>query len=204
MKEKRFEEFAASVAILNGLLAFLYAFTFIVLARSLPELSNLLSPFFLMVGGLLTTAVMVELHQQLRKVNGGFALWALIIGSLGAAGAMIHGGFDLANAIHVPDSTPAYQANLPNPVDPRGLMTFGLSGVALLVWSWLLSKAGGYSKQLVRTGYLLSALLILLYLARLVLLRPAHPIVVGLAIPTGLIVNPLWYLWLGATWWRSR
>lgn len=204
MPDKRFMELAAAGAILNGVIGFLYAFSFVVLSRSLPELGNILSPHFLLVGGLLTTLVLMGLYHQLQGRDRGLAQWALLVGIIGAAGAIIHGGYDLANAVHTPDATPAYQANLPNPVDPLGLLTFGVTGLSLLGWAWLLSHARGYSKWLARTAYALAILMILLYLTRLTILQATHPAVASLAIITGFVVNPLWYLWLGATWWRAK
>src|SRR5438105_10801903 len=41
----------------------------------------------------------------------------------------IHGAYDLANVLHPPTS-PA--VDFPNAVDPRGVLTFGLAGIALI------------------------------------------------------------------------
>ncbi|MDP9243568.1 MAG: hypothetical protein M3O77_00615 [Chloroflexota bacterium] len=59
------------------------------------------------------------------------AFWALALGLAGALGAALHGGYDLANAINPPASDPI--ANLPSPIDPRGLLTFGVSGLGARV-----------------------------------------------------------------------
>ena len=54
------------------------------------------------------------------------------------------------------------------------------------------------------TSYLAAVLLIVLYLGRLILLNPANPVILGAAVLSGFIVNPLWYIWLGVTLLRGR
>jgi hypothetical protein len=46
--------------------------------------------------------------------------------------------------------------------------------------------------------YALGALLIVVYLGRLIVLSPGSPFVLYPAALTGFIVNPIWYIWLGA------
>ncbi|MBI4101172.1 hypothetical protein HY441_01705 [Candidatus Microgenomates bacterium] len=202
MKNTKYLEFAATSAILNGLMAWLYAFSFIILSRSLPEVGNVLSPTFFLLGGLLSTAVMVGLFTQLERTNRGYALWALVIGVVAALGTLIHGGYDLANSLQTLDSTPAYLASVPNPVDPRGLLSFGIMGVAILAWSWLISQDKRFTKGLAFLGYGLGGLLVLLYCARLAILAASHPAVVIPAVLVGFVVFPAWQIWLGLTFWK--
>ncbi len=42
-----------------------------------------------------------------------------------------------------------------------------------------------------------AVLLVLTYLGRLVILTPTNPLVAGPAALVGLVVNPVWYIWLG-------
>lgn len=115
-------------------------------------------------------------------------------------GAALHGGYDLATVIH-PPATPVPE--LPNPVDPRGLLTFGFTGVALLKLSWLMGRSQGFPRNLPVLGYLSGVLLLVIYLARLLILDPTNPLLLYPVLAEGFIVNPLWYLWLGATLRRS-
>ncbi len=66
----------------------------------------------------------------------------------------------------------------------------------------------GRSKQFPRGlsywGYLLAILLIVLYLGRLIILDPKHPLVAADALLSGFVVKPVWYLWLGIVLWRSK
>ena len=194
-----FQRFGGLCAILAGIFGFLYALAFIVIARSNPELGGMLSALFLTIGGLLSTAVFVALYAHLLKADSSFAFWAGALGVIASAGSALHGGYDLANAIHVPDSIPANLANLPNQVDPRGLLTFGVTGIALLVIAWMIVGTGVLPTNLGYLGYVLAVLLIVIYLARLIILDATHPLIVVTVLITGFVINPIWNIWLGIT-----
>jgi len=104
-------------------LGFLYSLAFIVVSRSNAQLGGLLASLFLLLGGLTTTAALMALFQRVQSTDEGFASWGRALAIAGAVGSIIHGGYDLANAIHVPESGPLNLSNLPNAVDPRGLLT---------------------------------------------------------------------------------
>jgi hypothetical protein len=95
-------------------------------------------------------------------------------------------------------------ADLPNPVDPRGLLTFGLAGVALLVLGLLIARSAALPRRLGYLACLNGALLVLLYLGRLLIVDPANLLVVIPALLTGFLLNPLWYGWLGVWFLRAR
>jgi hypothetical protein len=182
-----FEGFAGTCAVLAGVAGFLYAVAFVVLQ------SVLLSELFLMLGGLLSVAALVAVYERLRETDAAFALLALLLGVAGALGAAVHGGYDLANAFNPPPSLP----DLPNPVDPRGLLTFGAAGIALFVVAWLIVRGGRFPRGLAYLAYLSAVLLVALYLGRLTVLDPASPVIVLPAQLNGFLVNPALYIWLG-------
>src|SRR5688500_10869435 len=64
-----FERFAGTCAVLAGVAGFLYAVAFVVLQNIL------LSGLFLMLGGLLSTAVLAGVYDRLRETDASFALW---------------------------------------------------------------------------------------------------------------------------------
>lgn len=192
--EGSFERFGGWCAILAGVGGLLYAIAFVIVARSAPALGAFLSALLLTANGLLATSVMTALYQQLRSANPATALWALVLGSVGALGATIHGGYDLANAFHPPAGL---AADLPSQIDPRGLLTFGVSGIALLINAWLIRRDSAFPRGLGLLTYLLGALLLLIYLARLIILSPADPILLVPVLLTGFLINPAWYIWLG-------
>lgn len=189
-----FEQFAGVCSIFAGVVHFLYAVAFVVISRSAPELGALLSALFLLLAGLLSLTAFAGIYQRLRDTEAGFAMWALLLSSLGTLGAAIHGGYDLANSLN---PMTGYASNLPSQIDPRGLLTFGIVGVSVFVFAWLMGCQGQFPKGLVFAGYLLAALLIVIYLARLIILDPANPVLLVPVLVTGFVVNPGWYVWLG-------
>jgi hypothetical protein len=189
-----FERFAGVCAVLAGISGFLYAIAFVVLQD---ELS---SGLFLRLGGLLTTAALVGIYERLRETDPSFALLALLLGVAGSLGSAVHGGYDLANVINPPTSMP----ELPNPVDPRGLLTFGVAGVALIVASWPIIRGGRFPRGLGYLGYVSAILLLALYLGRLIILDPTSPVILVPALLNGLVANPIFYVWLGLALLRGR
>jgi hypothetical protein len=190
-----YERFAGVCSIGAGLAGFLYAVAFILLRN------DLFSALFLLLTGFLSTAALVAVYHRLRSTDADFALWGLLLGIVGALGATIHGGYDLANAINPPAGAPL---DLPSQIDPRGLLTFGVAAIALFVVAWLIGQGRQLPIGLSYLGYLSALLLIILYLARLVIHDPANPIILGPALLNGFLVNPAWYIWLGIILWRGR
>jgi hypothetical protein len=190
-----FEKFAGWGAILAGISGFLYSVSFIVLQN------DLLSALFLMLGGLFSTAALTALYQRLRGTESGFAVLGLLLSLSAALGSAIHGGYDLANALHPPASL---ATDLPNPIDPRGLLTFGVASLGLFLFSWLMSQDAGFPNGLAYLGYLSAILMIVLYLGRLIILQATSLAIVIPALLEGFIVNPLWYVWLGLTLTRDQ
>ena len=190
-----YTRFASLAAIVAGIGGVLYSIDFTAVVQgwrtSAPELGA-----FLLVGGILTAAVFVALNERLRAVESGFASLALVVGVVAAFGSALHGGYDLTNALHpelAKDATAL--TNLPSQVDPRGLATFGLSGLAVLIFAWLITRDRGLPRGLGYLGIVLGILLIVVYLGRLIVFHPT-PLLAPAAI-TGLIINPIWYIWLG-------
>jgi hypothetical protein len=191
-----FERFAGLSAILAGIAGLLYSISFVVLKN------DLLIALFLMLGGLFSTAALVAVYNRLKETDATFALWALLLSIAGAFGALIHGGYDLANAINPPGVNVAL-ASLPSTVDPRGLLTFGVAGLGVFGIAWLMGRSGQFPRGLSYWGYLLAVLLVVLYLGRLIILDPKNPIVLVDALLSGFIVNPVWYVWLGVVLWGA-
>ena len=188
VRSASFERFAGACAVLAGITGFLYAVAFIILQNVL------LSGLFLMLVGLFTSAALVAVYQRLRETDASFALFALLLGLAGALGSAVHGGYDLANAINPPSSS---MPDLPNPVDPRGLLTFGVSGIAPFSVAGLVGRGGQFPRGLGYLGYVSAVLLVVLYLGRLIVFNPASPVILVPALLNGFLVNPIFYLWLG-------
>jgi hypothetical protein len=190
-----FEKFAGWMALLAGISGFLYSVAFIVLQN------NLLSALFLLLGGLFSSAALTALYQRLRGAESGFALLGLLLALSAALGSAIHGGYDLANALHPPASL---NTDLPNPIDPRGLLTFGIAGLGLFLLAWLMTQEMIFPKNLAYLGILSAVLMIILYLGRLIILQATSFVIVIPALLEGFLVNPIWYLGLGLTFLRDQ
>jgi hypothetical protein len=189
-----FEKLAGWAALLAGISGFLYSIAFIVLQ------SNLLSALFLMLGGLFSAAALTALYQRLRGTESGFALLGLLLTLSAALGSAIHGGYDLSNTLHPPASL---NMDLPNPIDPRGLLTFGIAGLGLFILSWLMTQELRFPKNLAYLGILSAILMIVLYLGRLIILQATSLVIIIPALLEGFIVNPIWYISLGLAFLRS-
>ena len=198
-----FERFAGWAAIAAAASGLLYSISFVVIARADAGTGSLLSAIFLLLGGLLASAVFVALYRSLLDTDTSFALWALALGLVAALGSAIHGGYDLANAINPPSENLLAEADLPHPMDPRGLLTFAVTGMAVAVFAWLMRRDERFPTALALVGFANAALLVVIYLGRLIVLDPGSPIILVPAALAGFVVNPLWLGWLGLVLLRS-
>ena len=154
----------------------------------------LLSSIFLTSIGLLSTVVLVAVYDRLRETNATSAILALVLGLVGALGSAVHGGYDLAIALSLPALAPG---DLPSQIDPRGLLTFGVSGIALFIVACLICRGRQFPIGLAYLGGVSAVLLVLLYLGRLTVQDPTNPVVLVPAVLNGFLVGPAWYLWMG-------
>ena len=118
-----------------------------------------------------------------------------MIGVAGAIGSALHGAYDLAPLAHkVPGGVP-----LPaNPSDPRGFATFALSALAVAIISWLILRGGGgFDRRLAYVGFGAAVLLVVIYLGRLIAYDPNLGWLKATAYASGLVVNPVFFVWLG-------
>jgi hypothetical protein len=199
---RTFERFAGACAGLVALGGVGYAIAFVFTVHSAPRGAAYASALFLLGGGLVSMVVMIALYQRLRSTDPSFALFALLLGVAGALGSSIHGGFDLAVlAKRPPNSVANFPANL---VDPRGLLTFGFTALALLVLGWLIVRGALLPRALGYLAFLGGALLLIVYLGRLIVLNPKSPGLLTAAVISGFVVSPLWFLWVGWILWRGQ
>lgn len=191
-----FDRFAGFAAIAAGVFGIVYSIAFVVLKQ------QAIYAICLMLGGLASTVVMVALYRHLRAAEPGLAQVGLLLGVVAALGSSIHAGYDLANAINPPAA--AGSSDLPSQIDPRGLLTFGVAGIVLLGFSWLMSSSNRFPHSLAYLGYLLALLLVVIYLGRLIILDPNSPAILLPAALAGFLANPAWNIWLGLTLLKSN
>jgi hypothetical protein len=182
-----FARFASACAYLAAAAGLAYSVTFVATTDDDSRFGEGLEGAFLLAGGVLAVAVFAALYELVREREPGFALLALLLGVGGGFGAAIHGAYQLALAVE----DLAAEGDLPNAVDPRGFLTFGVTAGAVAIFALLLRG------RLRAVGLVLAVLLAILWIGRLVggdaddvaLLLPA-----ALA---GLVANPLWYVLVG-------
>lgn len=201
MGTRGFERSAGAAAIVVGIGGLLYSIAFVVVARVAPDASRFLAALFLLLGGVVAIEVLAALYRRLREVDAGFALVGFMLGFAGALGSAIHGAFDLANVLHPPAAP--FPADAANFADPRGFLTFGLAGLGLFVVSKLMTRTPAFPRRLANLGYLSAALLVLIYLGRLIVFDATSLLILVPAALEGFVVNPVWYVWLGLTLWRG-
>ncbi len=198
MRSTPVDRTASLAAILAAVAGLVYSVAFVVLQNAL------LYSLCLMIGGLLAVVALVALFERLGQVDEQVARLGLVFGAVAALGATIHGGYDLANVLNPPAAVPEGVAGLPSQIDPRGLLTFGVAGLAVLIAGLLMRRHPAFSRGFTALTFVLGALLIMVYLGRLIVLTPSSPLVLLPAALTGFIVNPLWYLLLGLNLRRSE
>jgi hypothetical protein len=183
-----FERFASVCAILAALTGLSYALAFVVFH------SALYAGLSLMIGGLLGTAIVVAISERLRVHEPAFAMLGLILGAAASLGAVVHGGFDLANALHPP--TNGFPADLPNTVDPRGLLVFGARSLWVFLFMWLAAQRRALSSWTIWLGYASAILSFALYAGRLFILDPTNLAIGGPALVEGFVVHPVFLLFV--------
>jgi hypothetical protein len=188
-----YRRFAGTTAYLVAIGGLAYSVLFVIAVKAGSAPAETASWAILLAGGILSTVVLVALYQILRETDPGFAMWGLLMGFVGAAGSIIHGGFELARVIpiEVPVTLPA------NAVDPRGLLTFGLTGLGLVILSALIRRTPGLPDGLGTLGIGLGILLVLVYLGRLFIVDPNEPVLLGAAALAGVVAHPAFFVWLG-------
>jgi hypothetical protein len=187
-----FDKLAGTSAILVAVAGFAYSVTFSLYVKKGYDWAFTASVTELAVGGLLTFVVIVALYQRLRIVDASYALMALLLGGLGAAGALVHGSYDLS--VKIKQLGVALGAN---PVDPRGVLVFAVSGLALGVVGLLILSGGAFPKALGRLAVAGSVLLLVVYFGRLTVFDPNNAVLAGAALIAGVIVLPAFYVGVG-------
>lgn len=194
MRPGSFERFAGGCAIAGAAGGLAYSIAFVVFLERGTHAAGVLASVLLLIGGVLLTAVFAGLFAHLGPAGGGFALWGGALGIAAGVATAIHGGWDVAV---LANPVKGLNGDLPNAVDPRGLATFALSGLSVLIASWIVVTSGALPRRLGYLGMVAGALGIYVYLGRLIILNPKSPAVLPFAVLSGFVVTPVWFGWLG-------
>jgi hypothetical protein len=188
-----FDRFAGVCAIITGLSSVLYAVFFLLVKG---QLNVYLPPIFLALGSFLALAPLVAIYPQVRHEDEGFARWALLLAAVGYLGAAAHAIFSLAAAM--PKAIEVGSARDLNLADPRGFLAFFVTGVAVLIFAWLIQRSGVFPVGLAYVGYALGVSLILLFLGNLATATNlSSPLILIPGAVASLLAAPAWNIWLG-------
>jgi hypothetical protein len=189
-----FRTFSGWCAVLAATASVVFTVAFSIVVQEGERGAQWVSAVTLTAGALITVPVLVALHARLREPEAQFALVGLLLGVAGVVATAIHGAFDIAGLSNPgkPDLS-----ELPNAVDPRGFMTFAITGLALLVFGWLGSRDGGLPATVARLAMIAGVLLLVLYFGRLTVLNPKTNVIKATALVQGLVVSPAFFLGLG-------
>ena len=191
--DDRFDRLAGASALAAATLSLIYALAFVLLK------SDQIAAGALLAGGLLSTVALLGFYGRVRAA-GMLAMLGLFLGLVGTIGAAIHGAYDLAVILGPETDVPAiFPGSVvgPNPVDPRGFLTFGVAGLGVLVLSSAAMMVDRLPRTLLYLGVAFGILLVVIYLGRLIILDSNNVLVLGPAALAGVVVGPLWYGWVG-------
>jgi hypothetical protein len=141
------------------------------------------------IGATLAAPVAVALYLRLRETDRAFALLALLFGFVAALGQLENSSLTLAKEVGdmVGESS-----------DPAGHFRFGLLGLSLFTIGWLIVQGAALPRRLGQVAEAGGVLLVLTYLGRLTgFIDPGTPITTLPPLLYGIVVHPLFYVWLG-------
>ncbi len=197
---RSFERFGGLSAIIVGALSILYAIFYLVIARQNEALGALGSWMILSLSGIFSSAAFVALYLRLRPSSEGFALWGLALGLFSSFATLTHGAYQALLLTTLPVAADSQRAAIelvrmvPSPIDPAGLGTFGLIGLASLVTGLIIIVGGRLPRALGYLAVVNAVLLIVLFFASAAGAQTLILISGGL---TSVIVGPVWWVWLG-------
>ena len=152
--------------------------------------------FGLLIGGGLALAVVFAgVYERIRPAEPGLALVAVLLGTLGGLGGVLHGAFGLAHLL----GRPVGDAQL----DPMGVLRYATAGLALLTLGWAIRRTDALPKALGALAMFGGFLLVLIYAGRLYdFVTPAVRASLIPPILYGFVVHPVLYIGLGRALFR--
>lgn len=175
-----------------------YAILFAYIVADAPRWIHELWFLLLMVGAALSTLVMVAVYVWLRRIDEGFALWALLLGLAAGLGGILHGASNLIRILRPSNGFALTFEIVVSPLDPVGVLRYGVAGMSLLVVAWLVLRGEQFPNGLGYLAYLGGALLIFIFFGRLGdFITPDNRVSLIPPLLFGFVVHPAFYIWLG-------
>ena len=188
----------ATVATAAGFVAaaagLVYTVTFALVVQKGYHWAEWASSVALLVGALAALVVFVAAHRRFTGDEAEFGVLALVLGAIGSMAALTHAVFDIAVLAKPANAPPGTGTGVPFQMDPRGLGTFALTGVALALFGWLGFRAGVLAPGARLLAIAAGACLVIVFLGRLIVLNPKSNAVKPFAILAGLALAPATYV----------
>lgn len=192
--------FGGISAMIVGILSVLYAIFYLLVMPQNAALGTLGSLTIFAIIGFFSLAAYVALYRHLRQINMEVALWGLMLGAGASIATLLHGTYQamlysqLAGASGTDATMLAFLRMLPSPLNPLGLMAFGVVGIVSWVWGRLMLRSAAFGRLLGVLALVNAVLLITLFIANVSGIQPLVLLSGGL---TSVIVGPIWWIMLG-------
>jgi hypothetical protein len=184
-----YRRFAGLAALATAAAGIIFTVTFAIAVRGGDRWALWASSIALIAGGLLAIPVIVALADQLGTREPQFARIGLVLGLAASLGTALHGAWDTAVLAH-----PVGHTDVPSYTDPRGFATFALTALAFLLFGWLILRDTDIPRAVGRLAVLAAVLLLVVYFGRLIVLNPKRPAIKWVAVVSGLVVSPAFYV----------
>ena len=139
-------------------------------------------------------AGIAAVREVIRPAGQAWSRYATSVGSIAAVGTIAGSLYDVARL------RAGMDVMAPNPANPFGVMTFGLTAVWFAVVATLLYRTRGIPQLLALLGYVAFADLTVGFFATLL---GATQIATLAAVVAGAVGGPIFWLWLGVTLLRN-
>ena len=197
MDDRSFVRFGGLAAILLALTSWAAVLTYATLAQPSPdaELTELTSLFlgrqifqflYALVAFWALFAI-VAVYYRVRSAGEAWAFFATLVGIAASVGTMVAAMYEVAN---LRQTAPLAG---PSPINPLGVMSFGLTGVWFLIANLLLRRTAT-PRVLVLLGFVAAADLFVGFVAGL---SENAGVVYLASLIAGAIGGPIYWLWLG-------
>ena len=195
MSESSFNKLAGWLGVFIGVGGLAYGILFAAIVEG--ATGAIVNTWFLLaiLGGLAATGLFVALYDRVREISPNVALWALLLGVAGGLGQMLNASVAMSYST---GATPSPAGNFEGTPDPVGILRFAVNGLALFLIAGLLTKDNRFPKRLSYLGQLGGVLLVIMYVGRLAeIIDPADRITLIPPLLYGLVVHPVFYVWVG-------
>ena len=230
MDDRNFERIGAASAAAVAVLSLLYAIAYLGIAPSAQRAGDV-DAFFrsylahpaglriasacLLLSGLVIGFAVVGLAGRLKAAGGRLVSWAAVAGVVSGLVTAAHGLGDLVGVDKLAHRYAAGDAAVrasvvsvhgaPSAVDPRGVVTFGVTGLVALALGLALrrasARASGTGRGLGTLGVVLGIDMVLLFVANSVGVNALVLVTGGLA---SVVLGPAWWVGVARMLWAAE